>query len=152
MALLNKSLVHELRSVSTCYFWVLMKDIQTTKDIELLIDRFYKKVMINPVIGHFFTEVVHLSWEHHIPIMISFWSTMLLGTNSYQGNPMIKHMDIDKLSRLEKHHFDQWLVLWEETINENFAGDKAHEAISRAKSIAAVMQLKVEQNRTTGKP
>jgi hemoglobin len=129
-----------------------MHDIQSTQDIELLIDRFYKKVVVNRVIGHFFIDVVHLSWEHHIPIMISFWSTMLLGTNTYQGNPMIKHMDLDKLSRLHKDHFDQWLVLWEETIRELFAGDKAEEAISRAKSIAAVMLLKVEQNRISGKP
>jgi len=49
-----------------------MNDISTEADIKLLIDEFYKKVIDDSTIGFIFTEVVQLSWEHHIPVMYSF--------------------------------------------------------------------------------
>ncbi len=123
-----------------------MKDIQTTEDIGLLIDRFYKKVVIDPIIGDFFTKVVTLSWEEHIPVMISFWETTLLGKISYRGNPMVKHIGLNKLAPQGKIHFDRWLELWTETVHENFAGPIANDAIIRATSIAQVMQWKIAQS------
>lgn len=119
-------------------------DITTENDIKLLIDNFYKKVISDPVIGFIFTDVISLSWEKHIPVMYSFWGSMLLGTNSYRGNPMIKHIELDKKFPLTKIHFDKWLELWEQTIYENFNGKTADEAIVRAKNIAGLMQHKIE--------
>ncbi len=121
----------------------LLEDIKTEKDIELLIDLFYKRVLIDPVIGFIFKEVVALSWEKHIPIMNAFWNSILLGSGSYNGNPMIKHIELDKKTPLTKLHFDRWLQLWEETIIDNFSGEKANEAITRAKNIAALMVHKI---------
>ncbi len=73
-----------------------MEDIVSQADIKELIDAFYKKVIVDPVIGTFFTDVVRLSWEEHIPIMNNFWGSILLGTNTYHGNPMINHIELDK--------------------------------------------------------
>jgi hemoglobin len=120
-----------------------MKDIQNKQDIELLVDEFYKKVVADPIIGRFFTEVVHLSWDIHIPIMVSFWETILLGKMSYKGNPMIKHIELNKLMPMEPTHFERWISLWSATINENFMGSKATEAIARAKAIAGLIQNKI---------
>ena len=120
-----------------------MKDIESKQDIELLINQFYKKVITDPFIGPFFTKVVHFSWDVHIPIMISFWETILLGKLTYKGNAMIKHIELNKLSPLEHHHFERWLTLWGETINENFTGQKASEAIMRAATIAQIMETKI---------
>ncbi|MBL7892859.1 MAG: group III truncated hemoglobin [Bacteroidia bacterium] len=122
-------------------------DILTEADIKLLIDAFYKRVIADPIIGFIFTDVVALSWEKHIPIMNSFWSSVLLGKNTYSGNPMIKHIDLDKKIMLKKEHFDKWLQLWENTVQENFTGENASEAISRAKNIASLIQFKIEQSR-----
>lgn len=119
------------------------KDITTEEDIKLLVDSFYKKVIPDKSIGFIFTEVVKLSWEKHIPVMYSFWSSILLGTNSYRNNPMIKHLELNKMAPLTSQHFDRWLVLWEETVNEFFEGKTAKEAIQRAKNIAALMQHKI---------
>jgi len=122
-----------------------MNDIQTEGDIKILVDKFYQKVLADPVIGFIFTEIVVLSWEQHIPIMNSFWSSLLLGSNTYNGNPMIKHMELNKRMPLTKVHFDRWLQLWESTVNENFIGAKANEAITRAQNIAALMHHKMEK-------
>jgi hemoglobin len=40
-------------------------------------------------------------------------------------------------------HFDKWLILFNETINENFSGDKAKEVKDRALAIAGVFQFKM---------
>jgi hemoglobin len=124
-----------------------MHDITTGADIELLVDSFYKKVIADPTIGFIFTDVVTLSWQKHIPVMYSFWGSLLLGQNTYKGNPMVKHMELDKLVTLTPAHFDKWLQLWVSTVNELFGGPKADEAIERARSIAGIMRLKVEQSR-----
>jgi hemoglobin len=124
-----------------------MEDIQEPEDIKLLIDEFYKKVIQDESIGYFFTDVVILSWEKHIPIMNSFWNSVLLGSNTYKGNPMIKHIELDHKSPLKPEHFEVWLNLWEQTIYENFSGSKADEALLRAQNIALLMQHKIETNR-----
>ncbi len=122
-------------------------DIVSQEDIKLLVDTFYKKVLEDDLIGHIFTKVVALSWDKHMPIMYSFWGSMLLGTQTYQSNPMVKHMNLDKIFRLDKEHFDRWLQIWEQNINEHFTGETASQAIIRAKNIASVMEYKVRKDR-----
>ena len=122
-----------------------MQDIQERADIDLLVNRFYEKVVPDRLIGHFFTKVVHFTWEAHIPVMISFWETVLLGVQSYKGNPMIKHIELDALQHLEPVHFERWLYLWQQTVRELYAGEKAEIAIDRAHSIAQIIQVKIKR-------
>ncbi|MFT3822955.1 MAG: group III truncated hemoglobin [Chitinophagaceae bacterium] len=121
-----------------------MNDIQTTEDIAQLVNRFYSKVVEDPLIKHFFTTVAHFSWEVHIPIMVTFWDSVLLGAATYKGQPMDKHFALHKLSAMEHTHFERWLQLWEQTVNENFSGPIAADAVARAKSIARIMELKLQ--------
>ena len=121
-------------------------DIVSVADVKKLIDAFYRKVIVDPVIGFIFTDVISLNWEVHIPVMYSFWNSILLGSNSYAGNPMLKHIELNQKVSITKDHFNRWLELWETTVNENFSGKKAIEAISRAKNIAALMEHKIRES------
>ena len=123
------------------------KDIATEADIQVLVDTFYEKVLVDPVIGFIFTDVVQLSWEKHIPIMYTFWASILLGNHSYSGNPMTKHIDLDKKITLTQEHFDRWMELWEANVQAHFTGDIANEAINRARMIAPLMLHKVTESR-----
>lgn len=125
-----------------------MKDIENVNDIEFLVDEFYQKVIVDELLGRFFTIVVNFEWEVHIPIMVSFWETVLLGKASYKGNPISKHIELNKLSKLESVHFERWLELWRVTVNENFIGEKAAEAIAKAETIAKLMQTKLDSKIT----
>lgn len=125
------------------------KDIETEADVQLLVDSFYQKVLTDPLIGFLFTEVVALSWQKHLPIMYSFWSSLLLGTHTYAGNPMRIHIELDKKSALSAQHFNRWLELWAATVNELFSGNIATDAIHRANTIALMMQKKIAQNHPT---
>jgi hemoglobin len=122
--------------------------IKNEEDVKLLVDSFYDKVLKDPTIGFIFTEVNPIVMENHMPVMYLFWNSILLGNPGYVGNIMEKHIDLNEKFKLTKAHFDQWLKLWINTVNENFEGTKADEAISRATSIAAVLQfqLKVAEN------
>ncbi|MFZ1321747.1 MAG: group III truncated hemoglobin [Ignavibacteria bacterium] len=125
---------------------IIKKDIETSEDIKVLIDKFYEQIIVDPVIGFIFTDVIELSWEKHIPIMNSFWNSILLGETTYSGNPMIKHIELNKLVPLKKIHFDRWTELWESTVHEYFDGSMADQAVSKAKNIAQIMQRKIGVN------
>ena len=116
-----------------------MSDIATREDIILLVDAFYAKVRSDDLLAPKFS---HLDWPKHLPIMYNFWGSMLLGDQSYQGNPFQKHIPLS----LEPRHFDRWLKLFAQTLDENFTGNKADEARSRAQSIAGVWQLKLDRS------
>jgi len=123
-----------------------MKDIEDRQDIKLLVDAFYKEVVNDDLIGHFFTKVIPLDLDIHLPVMYDFWETTLLGNIKYKGNPMVKHIELSRKEPLNPEHFERWLSLWGTAVTENFDGPKAKEAIERANLIAELMKFKVQQH------
>jgi hemoglobin len=121
------------------------RDIEHRKDIELLVNTFYKKVLVDHVIGYIFTDVVNINFHEHMPKMVDFWETTLFQNILYKGNPMAVHLQLNLKEPLNKKHFDQWLTLFNETVDELFFGEKAHLAKTRAMSIATMMQIKIHQ-------
>lgn len=122
----------------------MKEDIQNRNDIEKLITHFYTKVKPDPVIGFIFTQVVDMDWEHHIPVIVDFWETILLDNPVYKKNAMEVHYSLDKKIPLQKIFFDTWLGLFTSSVDELYEGKIAALAKTRAKSIAAIMQLKME--------
>ncbi|MEQ9403460.1 MAG: group III truncated hemoglobin [Cyclobacteriaceae bacterium] len=127
-----------------------MKHIQDRQDIELLVDSFYKQVVTDPVIGYIFNDVVKLDWEKHIPIMYNFWETILLGNIRYKGSPIPVHIDLHKKETLQPAHFERWIQLWETTVRTNFNGEKADEAVQRAKVMGEMIQIKIRKSEEEG--
>lgn len=123
----------------------MLTDITDKKDIQLLIDSFYQKVREDDVIGYIFNEVAKVDWEHHLPIMYGFWEMVLFGSGNYKGDPMTKHIQLDKRTQLDPHHFERWRKLFHETIDTHFQGSKADEAKQRSAHIASLMQFRIEQ-------
>lgn len=121
-------------------------DIENREDVAVLVNTFYKRVLKDKLIQHFFTEVVKLQWEKHIPVIIDFWSSILFDEQSFRGNPMIKHIELSRQHRLEKKHFDRWLLHWNKTVDQLFQGENADLAKARALSIGLLMQSKIEAN------
>ena len=119
-------------------------DISDRIDIEKLIVQFYEKEKPDPVIGFIFNDVVDMDWQHHIPVIVDFWETILLDNPVYQKNAMEVHYGLNKKIRLQKIHFDTWLSLFTQTVDALYEGKIATLAKTRAQSIAAVMQFKME--------
>ncbi len=118
-------------------------DIQDRSDIILLVDRFYDRVRENPVIGPIFTEVAHLDFDKHLPVMYSFWASQLLGEQTYSGNPMTPHLKLATLTPMGEIQFIEWLRLFNQTVDELFEGTRAEEAKTRAGNIARLMNYKI---------
>lgn len=125
----------------------MMKKLEDRKDIELLVNTFYKKVQADGTIGHFFNDIAKVDWSVHLPKMYSFWETLLFGQVSYKGNPMAAHFPINEVQAMEKHHFQHWLKLWTETVEQLFTGEAADLAIYKATNISQLMAYKMEMAR-----
>jgi hemoglobin len=121
----------------------LNRDIQGRSDIELILTQFYQKAFADDTIGFFFTEVVPLDLQTHIPIIADFWESVLFSTQGYRKNVMQVHQHIHSLSRIEKKHLDRWVSLFQGTIDDHFQGDVAELMKQRANSIAMLMNIKL---------
>jgi hemoglobin len=113
-----------------------MADIVSRKDIQQLVDLFYKRVQANTVLAPFFS---HVTWDSHLGIMYNFWSSMILGDQSYQGHPLHKHLPLP----IAPVHFKEWVALFTSTVDELYKGEKAEEIKMRAKSIAGVFEARM---------
>jgi hemoglobin len=118
-------------------------DIENRADVEHLINTFYDKVKQDNVIGFIFNDVAKVNWEKHLPVMYDFWENIIFYTNTYSGNPMKVHMHLSQRTPLTREHFQRWLQLFTETVDELFEGGKANIAKEKAISIATIMQAKI---------
>ncbi|MFZ1786342.1 MAG: group III truncated hemoglobin, partial [Ferruginibacter sp.] len=118
-------------------------DITSRKDIELLVDEFYRKIRTDDMIGFIFVNIAKVNWEKHLPVMYDFFENVLFYTGGYTGNPMLLHKHINQLFPLTDGHFNRWLLLFDTTVDELFGGERAELVKQRARSIATVMQIKI---------
>jgi hemoglobin len=75
--------------------------------------------------------------------MYNFWENALFYSGTYKGNPLELHKHLHRVMPLEPRHFDQWIRIFNETIDELFDGSKADLAKERAYSIAQIMQRNI---------
>lgn len=121
----------------------MKKDIESREELEEFLKAFYKKAFADELIGHFFTEVVPLDLKTHIPVIANFWESIVFNKPSYRKNVMEVHQHIHHLSKIQKQHLDGWVKLFTETLEENFEGPKTELMKQRARSIATLMDIKL---------
>lgn len=115
-------------------------DIANLQDIKTLVDHFYTKIRENELLGTIFNGVIGDNWPAHLTKMYGFWQTLLLDTPAYSGSPFLKHAKLP----IAKEHFDRWMELFNETVDEHFAGAKADEAKWRAARMSEMFQYKLD--------
>ena len=120
-----------------------MNDITNREDLTQLMESFYHKALQDDVIGHFFNEVAPLQMETHIPLIVDFWETIVFDKAKYSGNVLGVHEHLHQLSAFKEEHFNRWVALFKETVNELFFGEKAEMIKQRGESIATVMKIKL---------
>src|SRR5579864_5318349 len=103
----------------------------TEAEIDNLVETFYAKVRLDPDIGPIFNAIVG-DWPHHLATLKDFWSTVLLTTGRYKGDPMMTHLQLP----LDPAHFERWLALFTETANEVLPPGHAAIVIEKSHRIA----------------
>lgn len=121
------------------------KDIENREDLLQLMQDFYKKLLADPSINYLFTTVARINLDHHFPVLVDFWDSLLFKSDTYHKNAMQPHLDLHQQSPLQKHHFETWLRYFKEAVDEGFEGPNAFIIKERATSIATVMQIKTIQ-------
>ena len=110
----------------------------TEADLQSLVDAFYAKVRLDPVLGPVFGRAVD-DWPEHLEKLGAFWSSVMLTSGRYKGNPVAAHMRQAKW--IEPAMFDRWLELWRETARETLAPPDAAAIIEKAERIAESLKL-----------
>ncbi|MGL4609881.1 MAG: group III truncated hemoglobin [Trueperaceae bacterium] len=121
---------------------VAMPDVCSRQDIALVVDTFYSKATEDETIGYLFEGLDLLK---HLPTLHDFWENMLFRTGKYKGGMMYKHFALNARKPLELKHFERWLELFTQTIDEHFSGDNANRMKQFANSIASTMQERILQ-------
>ncbi len=117
----------------------MKEEILDIDDIKLLVDQFYGKVRQDELLADIFNNVIQDRWPEHLEKMYRFWQTILLGQHTYSGSPFVPHMKLP----VDAMHFERWLKLFYETLEEHFEGPKAEEAKWRAERMAEMFQIKI---------
>jgi hemoglobin len=108
----------------------------TKEHIKRLVENFYNRVQTDDLLGPIFNDVAKVDWEHHIPLLCSFWNSIMLKTNEYHGNAFAKHVEISKLASISEAHFQRWLQIFQEEANTVLPYNVAQEILTRANLIA----------------
>lgn len=121
----------------------MKNDIESRGDIDRLMLEFYSRALADETIGYLFTDVARLDLERHLPIIGDFWDAILFGSRDYASrgrNPLQVHAELDRKSALGGEHFERWIFIFERTVDDLFAGERAAFAKMRAVSIANRMR------------
>lgn len=110
----------------------------TEQTVKSLVQQFYEKARIDPLLGPIFAAHV-VDWDAHLERMCAFWSSVALMSGRYHGRPMEKHSPLN----IDAAHFDRWLTLFGETAEEVCSPTAAAHFVERARRIAESLELGV---------
>ena len=124
----------------------MKEDIRNAQDIRRLVSTFYEKLLQDEVFAHIFLEVAQIDVLDHVDVIVDFWDSVLFQAGKYKRNLVDIHLDINQKFNygLNEQHFNDWLSLFNATVDELFEGDKAKMAKDRALSIATIIKLKID--------
>ncbi|MGY5353139.1 group III truncated hemoglobin [Wenyingzhuangia sp. IMCC45533] len=132
----------------------MKNDIQNRADIYKLVCAFYDKIRADEILGPIFNHMIPSNeWPIHLDKLTDFWETNLFGIPKFKGSPTQKHIQTDAEfnHNIQQTHFNQWLKLWEETINDLYQGDLATRALMAAHNIAQIQNMVMRRNKPKDK-
>ena len=112
--------------------------IVSEAQLEKLIPHFYGIVRTDPLLGPVFNDAVG-DWPEHLDKLVAFWSSVMLTTGRYKGNPMAAHLKHG--ARITPEMFDRWLALWAQATNEIVPANLASALQAKAARIAESLSL-----------
>ena len=107
--------------------------------IRLLVDRFYARVRRDPTLGPVFAAAIaDDAWPEHLEKMYAFWSSVMLTSGRYKGDPVGTHRKVEGVA---PPMFGNWLDLFEATAADLFIPEIAAQFVRKARTIAESLKL-----------
>src|SRR5579863_10246013 len=114
-------------------------DSVTEDTIKAQVDAFYACVRRDAVLGPIFAEAIaDDAWPWHLQKMYAFWSSVMLTSGRYKGDPVSTHR---KVTAIEPPMFGNWLDLFVVTAAELFVPGIAEQFACKARRIAESLKL-----------
>ena len=118
---------------------ITLFDSVTEDTIKAQVDAFYARVRRDPVLGPVFAEAIpDDAWPAHLEKMYAFWSSVMLTSGRYKGDPVSTHR---KVTAIEPPMFGNWLDLFEATAGELFVPEIAGQFACKARRIAESLKI-----------
>ncbi len=112
-------------------------------DIKTFVDVFYTKVRADDLLAPVFESRIS-DWQPHLSKMYNFWNAVLFQGRDYNGNPFAHHVSLP----VDHHHFERWIILFYETLDEHFDGVVAETAKLRSATIAKTFYSRMQEINT----
>ena len=106
--------------------------------VKNVVEAFYARIRRHPVLGPVLESVISDRWPEYLSKMQDYWTSVLLDTGRYHGNPILAHQQ-HKVIRPE--HFDVWLQQWRETARDLCPPQAASEFIRKAEGIGGSLKF-----------
>ena len=113
-------------------------DSITEDRLARLVSAFYARARADALLGPVFEDAVK-DWPGHLKLLADFWSSVMLTTGSYKGNPVAAHQR--HADWITPEHFARWLTLWAEVTARELPSDAAAAMRDKAERIARSLQL-----------
>ncbi len=106
--------------------------------LRLLVEAFYAEVRADEELGPIFNDAID-DWPSHLARLTDFWTSVILGSGRYKGQPVpahLKHKD-----RMSPELFERWLGIWARTTETMVEPAAANALQIKARRIAQSLQL-----------
>jgi hemoglobin len=115
-----------------------VRDLDGPVAVSEMVLRFYRLVAMDDLLGPMFNDVAKVDWGEHLQKLTAFWCRALFSMPGYEGNPYRAHQLVHAQRSFTSAHFERWLDIFNETIDEGWAGPKAEQAKALAARVAHV--------------
>ena len=115
-------------------------DLDTRANVEQFVDAFYARLLADSQLAPIFVDVAAVDLSVHLPHIKDYWCKLLLGEQGYQRHTMAIHRQLHARRALTSEDFARWLGLFEETLDDAYAGPHTEKARRIAAAIASNMQ------------
>ena len=111
----------------------------TETSIARLVEAFYARVRRDPVLGPVFdAAITEAAWPAHLERMNAFWSSLMLTTGRYKGDPLAVHQ---RVGGMAPELFGRWLDLFESTAATLFVPGLAEQFVIKARRVAESLRV-----------
>ena len=120
------------------------------ESIILLVNTFYVNIRRSPELKDIFERAIGNdddSWSVHLEKMYSFWSSLMLRSGRYHGNPIKSHQE---LPYFPPELFDVWLTIFSETTRSLFNEEASQKFIDKSQMIATTLRSALFHDKKSG--
>ena len=111
------------------------QDLVTRAAVHDLVVGFYREIVHDDLLGPVFDEVAEVDWAEHIPVLIDYWSRILVDEDGPSHPIVAAHRHLHAKEPLRAAHCDRWWHLWCESLDSGWVGPGAERAKDHAASL-----------------